>query len=107
MLYKSRSYAYGPLKIGVARAPGPEGPFERLSDEPIFRFENPDLHVEDPYLWYSDGKFRLLIKDDFKNDCGGVTGHWGAGFYAESLDCVHWEIGPDPMVYSRLSLIHI
>lgn len=57
--------------------------------------------MEDPYLWYSDGKFRLLIKDDFKNDCGGVTGHWGAGFYAESLDCVHWEIGPDPMVYSR------
>lgn len=101
MLYKSRSYAYGPLKIGAARAPRPDGPFERLSGEPIFQFENPDFHVEDPYLWYSDGKFRLLIKDDFKNDCGGVTGHWGAGFYAESLDCVHWEIGPDPMVYSR------
>ncbi len=101
MLYKSRACAGGKLQIGVARAPRPDGPFERLSDEPIFNFPNPDFHVEDPYLWYEDGRFRLIIKDDFKNGCGGVTGVWGSGFYAESDDCIHWEIADDPIVYTR------
>ncbi|HIS68690.1 MAG TPA: glycoside hydrolase family protein [Candidatus Gallacutalibacter stercoravium] len=101
LLYKSRSYAAATLQIGVARAKSPEGPFERLSEEPILSFSNPDFHVEDPYLWYEDGLFRLIIKDDFKNGCGGITGHWGAGFFATSRDCIHWEIGPDPLVYTR------
>ncbi|MFR1308788.1 MAG: glycoside hydrolase family protein [Gallintestinimicrobium sp.] len=68
MLYKSRSFADGPLKIGVAKAPRPDGPFERILDDPIFNFEDPNIHLEDPYLWYEDGKFRLLIKDDFKTE---------------------------------------
>ena len=101
MLYKSRSYANATLRIGVAKADKPDGEFIRLTEQPIFDFENPDFHVEDPYLWYEDGKFRLLIKDDFKNDCGGITGVWGGGFYAESNDCIHWEIPKHPLVYSR------
>ncbi len=101
MLYKSRAGAGKKLQIGVARAPRPDGPFERLSDEPIFDFPNPDFHVEDPYLWYADGRFHLIIKDDFKNGCGGVTGAWGSGFYAESDDCVRWEIADNPIVYTR------
>lgn len=55
MLYKSRSFADGPLKIGVAKAPRPDGPFERILDDPIFNFEDPNIHLEDPYLWYEDG----------------------------------------------------
>lgn len=101
LLYKSRRYANDTLQIGVARADQPDGEFVRISDEPIFQFENPDFHVEDPYLWYEDGKFRLLIKDDFKHDCGGITGVWGGGFYAESDDCIHWSIPAHPLVYSR------
>lgn len=26
---------------------------------------------------------------------------WGSGFYAESDDCIHFEIAPNPKVYSR------
>ena len=101
MLYKSRSFAVGPLKIGVAKAPRPDGPFERILDDPIFNFEDPNIHLEDPYLWYEDGKFRLLIKDDFKNGGPGISGIWGAGLYAESADCIHWEFAENPVVYSR------
>ena len=101
MLYKSRSYAGGPLQIGVAVAQSPEGPFRRLSDVPIFSFDNPDFHLEDPYLWYEDEKFRLLIKDDFKNGSGGICGEWGAGIYGESRDCIHWQFADSPKAYSR------
>ena len=100
-LYKSRSFANGPLKIGVAKAPRPDGPFERILDDPIFNFEDPNIHLEDPYLWYEDGKFRLLIKDDFKNGGPGISGICGAGLYAESADCIHWEFAENPVVYSR------
>ena len=101
MLYKSRSFAGGTLQIGVAVADRPDGEFRRLSEEPIFFFDNPDFHLEDPYLWYEDGKFRLLIKDDFKNQSGGICGEWGAGLYGESEDCLHWEFAEEPKAYSR------
>ena len=101
MLYKSRSYANATLQIGVVRAPRPEGPFERICEEPIFLLENPDFHLEDPYLWYEDNKFRLLIKDDFKNESGGICGEWGAGLYGESDDCIHWTFADSPKAYSR------
>lgn len=101
MMYKSREYANSTLQLGVAWAPRPEGPYERLSDEPVFRFSNPDFHVEDPFLWYDDGKFYALLKDDFKNNCGGITGEWGAGVLATSDDCINWSIDPEPKAYSR------
>lgn len=101
MLYKSRTYANAPLQIGVARADRPDGEFKRISDEPIFQFENDALHVEDPFLWYEDGLFRLVIKDDFKDNSGGLTGEWGAGLYATSKDCINWEIEEDCKTYTR------
>jgi len=104
LIYKSREYAMATLQLGIAIAPRPEGPYIRLSEEPIFRFENPDFHVEDPYLWYEDEQFHVLVKDDFKNDCGGITGEWGAGIYATSRDCIRWVIHPEPKAYSRTVL---
>lgn len=101
MIYKSREYANATLKLGVAFAPNPGGPFVRLSDKPIFEFENPDFHVEDPFLWFEDNKFHVILKDDFKNNCCGITGECGAGIYATSNDCIHWEIAKDPKAYSR------
>jgi len=103
MLYKSRRKRYGTLKLGVAYAKSPEGPFTRLSDDPILRFEDPDFHVEDPFLWYDTErkKFCLIAKDDSKNGSYGITGEWGSGFYAESDDCIHFEIAENPTVYTR------
>ncbi|MCI9273472.1 MAG: glycosyl hydrolase family 43 [Clostridiales bacterium] len=101
LLYKSRSYANATLKIGVAYADHPQGPFRRLTEDPLFSFQNPNYHLEDPYLWFEDGKFRLLIKDDFKNQSGGICGEWGAGLYGESMDCIHWSFAEQPKAYSR------
>lgn len=72
--------------------------FERILDDPIFNFEDPNIHLEDPYLWYEDGKFRLLIKDDFKNGGPGISGIWGAGLYAESA-ALH-SLGIQPKIPS-------
>ncbi len=103
MIYKSRSGAGRKLQLGVAVAAAPEGPFRRLSDDPILAFANEDLHVEDPFLWYDAGrkKFCLIAKDDCKNGSRGITGEWGNGFYAESDDCIHFEPAGAPCVYTR------
>ncbi|MFI3168899.1 MAG: glycoside hydrolase family protein [Faecalibacterium sp.] len=101
MIYKSRRNSDSPLQLGIAVADQPEGPFRRLTDDPIFQFENPKWWVEDPCLWYQDGKFHLLMKDDVRDDSGGITGEWGCGVYAQSDDCIHWEIAEHPKGYSR------
>ncbi len=101
MIYKSREYAGSTLQLGVAIADHPAGPFRRLSDEPILHFTDPNLHVEDPYLWHDGTLFHLLIKDDVKNGSEGLTGEWGSGVYATSTDCLQWTIHPAPKAYSR------
>ena len=101
LIYKSREYAYSTLKLGIAKAPTPAGPFSRISEDPSFNFANPDLHVEDPFIWYDRGLFHVVMKDDFKNDCGGLTGEWGAGVYATSRDCMDWTLHPEPKAYPR------
>ena len=103
MIYKSRR-AYGkPLQLGVAVADTPDGKFERLSENPILEFSDENKHIEDPFLWYDEArkKFCMIAKDDSKNGDGGITGEWGAGFYAESDDCIHFEIPAEAKVYSR------
>lgn len=103
MIYKSRCAYAKPLKLGIAVADTPDGEFRRLSDDPILDFKDDDKHIEDPFIWYdtNKGKFCLIAKDDVKNGAFGVTGEWGAGFYAESEDCMDFTIGDDPKVYSR------
>jgi hypothetical protein len=108
MIYKSRSGDGAPLQLGITRAPHPSGPYERISDEPAFQFDDPALHIEDPYLWYAGGMFHVIMKDDFKMEDGstegGITGEWGAGIYATSKDCLTWEIADPPKAYSRTVL---
>jgi len=103
MIYKSRSAIGKPLKLGIAVADKPDGEFKRLSDKPILDFADPNMHIEDPFIWYDEHKkkFCIITKDDVKNGAYGVTGEWGSGFYAESDDCMDFEIGEDPKVYSR------
>ena len=103
MIYKSRAGAALPLKLGIAYADSPAGPFTRLSEQPILQFENPDYHMEDPFIWYDSvrERFCLIAKDDVKNGAHGITGEWGAGFYAESTDCMDFTVTPEPKVYSR------
>lgn len=104
MIYKSRRSHGKPLKLGIAVADKPDGVFTRLSDKPILDFQDEDMHIEDPFLWYDEKKkkFCLIAKDDVKRGGYGITGEWGSGFYAESEDCIDFTIGKDPKVYSRL-----
>ena len=103
MIYKSRSAFGKPLQLGIAVADTPDGEFKRLSDEPILNFDDEDLHIEDPFFWYDDKKkkFCLVTKDDCKNGSTGITGEWGGGFYAESLNGMDFEIPENPTVYTR------
>ncbi len=103
MIYKSRRAIGKPLKLGIAVADKPDGEFKRLSDKPILDFSDENMHIEDPFIWYDEGKkkFCLIAKDDVKNGAYGITGEWGSGFYAESDDCMNFEIGDEPKVYSR------
>ena len=103
MIYKSRKAVGKPLRLGIAVADKPDGKFERLSDNPILEFSDENKHIEDPFLWYDDKrkKFCIIAKDDSKNGDAGITGEWGAGFYAESDDCLNFEIAKNPKVYSR------
>lgn len=103
MIYKSRRAVGSPLQLGIAMADSPEGPFRRLQEDPILQFDDPDFHIEDPCLWYDEKrkKFCMIAKDDSKNGAFGITGEWGSGFYAESDDCIHFEIAQVPKVYSR------
>ena len=103
MVYKSRRCAGATLQLGIAVADKPDGEFRRLVDDPILQFDHPDVHVEDPFLWYDESrkKFCIIAKDDSKNGHFGITGEWGCGFYAESDDCIHFTIPENPKVYSR------
>jgi len=99
LCYKSRPGVAGEprMMLGMAAADSPDGPFDRLSDEPILRFDDPDQHVEDPCLWHEDGQFHLLCKDM----TGKATGEWGAGIYAVSDDAVDWHFADPIKGYSR------
>lgn len=103
MIYKSRT-AYGkPLRLGIAVADKPDGEFVRLTENPILETGDENKHIEDPFLWYDEKrkKFCMIAKDDSKNGDYGITGEWGAGFYAESDDCVHFAIPENPKAYSK------
>ena len=102
LLYKSRRSVGKPLQLGVAVADAPDGAFSRLCEGPVLTFGDENIHVEDPFLWYDEPRkvFCLLAKDDSKAG-KGITGEWGAGFYAESEDCIRFTVARRPLAYSR------
>jgi hypothetical protein len=89
----------GPRTIfhyGMAHAPHFEGPYERLSDDPILDF-GPDQHIEDAYLWRENGRLNMIMKDMR----GGIVGEEHAGLHATSDDGINWTVSNPPKAYSR------
>ncbi|QYY34383.1 glycoside hydrolase family protein [Ruficoccus sp. ZRK36] len=84
------------LRIGVAAADSPEGPFERLQDEPVLVFESGDF-IEDPFVWWAGDHYEMLAKDML----GGITGEKHAGAHFTSVDGLDWQLMPKPKAYSR------
>lgn len=100
LIYKSVRYRGDLLRLGVTKSIHFEGPYNRLKDEPIFTFDDTGNHVEDPYVWYSNGHFELLMKDME----GGICGEKGGGIHAISKNGVDWTISKPSLAYSRTVL---
>lgn len=92
LIYKSIRDGNPNFQLGIATAPAPEGPYTRVSDQPIFPFD-----CEDPYIWWQNGSYHVIMKD-FK---GILCGEKDAGAYANSEDGIHWILPKNPRAYSR------
>lgn len=78
LMYKSSTDGLTPpLLLGVCSAENPEGPYHRLSVEPILRFEtggNNKRDVEDPFIWWNKDHFEAILKDRSGEICGEEGG---------------------------------
>lgn len=104
LVYKSAPVPYPErnqnraLHFGVAKAPHYLGPYTRVNaGQKISIAGAEDEHVEDPYIWFADGRYHMVAKvfsDRF-------TGLRGDGFYAFSEDGIDWSLPENPAAYSR------
>ncbi|MCJ8012170.1 glycoside hydrolase family protein [Paenibacillus sp. KQZ6P-2] len=99
LIYKAVGSQHDLLRLGVAKAPHYKGPYERLCEEPIFRFDETNDHIEDGYVWWSQEarRYEMIMKD--MN--GGICGEKHAGIHAYSEDGAVWHIFEEPLAYSR------
>lgn len=101
LMYKSSTQGLTPpLLLGVAMAEGPRKEYKRLSDSPIFRFETEDnnrIDVEDPYIWWADGKYQGILKDR----SGKICGEEGGGVHVWSNDGINWNLYDNFKAYTR------
>jgi len=70
------------LRIGLAVAESPEGPYERIGDGPVLQ----GLDVEDPFVWFNGESFEMLAKDM----TGELSGEKHAGVHLRSADGINW-----------------
>lgn len=75
----------GNRKYGVAFADAITGPYRRYERNPVVDFSEygENRQVEDAYIWYEDGRFRMLMRDM------GFYDHT-VGLYFESSDGLDW-----------------
>lgn len=80
------------LRIGLAVAESPEGPYRRVVNRPVL-----DFHVEDPFVWHDGERFRMIAKDISGELCGEKI----AGAHFVSSNGVDWKLGTPAKAYSR------
>lgn len=101
LMYKSSPNDWQPpLLLGVAEADHPQGEYRRLSDEPVFHFhtdKDKNNDVEDPFVWWVDDHYELIMKDRF----GQICGEKGGGIHASSPDGINWQLSDPVKAYSR------
>lgn len=101
LIYKSsQDNSSPPLLLGVAEADSPLGEYKRLSDGPIFKFQEDDKKdndVEDPFLWHNGEYYELIMKDRF----GHICGEDGGGIHAISDNGIDWKLSSKIKAYSR------
>jgi hypothetical protein len=97
LIYKARKYegnVHGQMTIGAARADHFAGPYKVLSEDPIFP---PEFHLEDPFIWKTEGGYEMIAKDMDGNLCGEKYG----GVHVQSSDGLQWSLCAEPKAYSR------
>jgi len=101
LIYKSSTDGLiPPLLLGASKSGNMEGPYLRISEDPIFNFDTSETNendVEDPYVWWAGDHYELIMKDRF----GHICGERGGGIHALSKDGVNWELAPSPYAYSK------
>lgn len=101
LVYKSSpENSQPPLLLGAAEADHPQGEYRRLSDGPLFRFDTDEMlanDVEDPFVWWAEDHYELIMKDRF----GHICGEDGGGIHAISSDGIHWSLSNPVKAYSR------
>ncbi len=95
LAYKSRRENLGNLQVGVARAPHYLGPWERQPTP--WMFKGKPAHVEDPYLWFENGRVHALMKDMSGEICGEQFG----GIHVTSANGLDWDFAHATLAYSR------
>ncbi|WP_321376219.1 glycoside hydrolase family protein [uncultured Draconibacterium sp.] len=101
MIFKSREYNkqypyHSDMRIGVAIAPEFKGPYQVVTNKPIFGYgDMPE--IEDPTLWKDDDGYHILAKDQR----GVITGHVGHGIIAHSEDGISWHLDKESYAYSK------
>ena len=85
--------------MGAAKAGHPLGEYERIGDrDGMITLEGRLSSLEDPFVWYQDGVYHMLIKN-FEKDFVSKT---GAGIYVWSMNGHEWFLPKDdPLVYTR------
>jgi hypothetical protein len=79
----------GVVKMGIAFADNPLGPYQRVK-KPILKLENRGnswMLAEDPFLWYQNNKYYIIIRDV----AGKYTGNTGALAMLSSADGINWK----------------
>ena len=101
LVYKSSNGDQAPLLLGVASAPGPAGPYTRLSDTPIklrrTPSSSPDASIEDAFVWWNGLNYEMILKDLL----GEVSGIDGVGIHATSSDGVVWTASDPLLAYDK------
>ncbi len=101
LMFKARRYndkgKHGAMVLSAAKAKNYLGPYEVISDQPLF---SPDHfgEVEDPFVWQSpEGGYEMIAKDM----TGKLAGEKHAGIHAYSPDGKNWKLAANPKAYSR------
>jgi hypothetical protein len=100
LMFKARAYdkqgKHGPMTLGVARAKHYLGPYEVVSDEPVFGPEKMG-EVEDPFVWKTRDGYEMIAKDM----TGKLVGEKHAGIHAASGDGLAWKLTEQPKAWTR------
>jgi len=87
---------YGPVRHGVAMADWPEGPFSIIARD-LFQISGIDFPGEDPFLFYRDGSYFCILKDNGQNYSTLSRGL----IRFRSPDGIHWT-DPEGVLSRRL-----